>query len=375
MGSGINAIKVWLIVVIPFTIIIEANAGNAYSADTVNLGLLVRTPADRPAVEGAMLAAKRANKASGQGMYFNIIVKSMEGPWGTGSKMAVDLIFDHRVAAIISAVDGRNSHLVEQACTKTRVVMVSALASDPTLSQAYVPWFFNSVPNDSQQADALVDEIFTKQKLNKVIAVFDSDYDSGFALKYFRMKLRNSGFKSGEIAVTGLGKGENERIAEKIAGSATDGVVLFCKSTLARELTYAIEKLNPKIRIFATALASYADSGNNMEPDSFMKKITVPVSEFDVTSFVAFRELYTAEYNKKPCMWASYAYDATTLIINAINEAGSERENIQPWLYSNNFKGVTGIFSFDKMGNRKGSVVIRSPYEITNTEPGNKTVK
>ena len=42
--------------------------------------------------------------------------------------------------------DGRNAHLVEQVATKSQVVFLSAWASDPTLSQAFVPWFFSCVP-------------------------------------------------------------------------------------------------------------------------------------------------------------------------------------------------------------------------------------
>ena len=86
----------------------------------------------------------------------------MEGPWGTGSKEAVSLIFDDEVTAIMGSHDGRNAHLVEQVTTKTRIVFLSAWASDPTLSQAFVPWYFSCVPNDMQQADVLIKTIYKK---------------------------------------------------------------------------------------------------------------------------------------------------------------------------------------------------------------------
>ncbi len=83
----------------------------------------------------------------------------MEGPWGTGSKQAVELIFDEEVWAILGSHDGRNAHLVEQVSAKSRVVFMSAWSGDPTLSQAFVPWFFNCVFNDLQVSDVLIDEI------------------------------------------------------------------------------------------------------------------------------------------------------------------------------------------------------------------------
>ena len=84
----------------------------------------------------------------------------MEGPWGTGSKQAVNLVFDEEVVAMLGSHDGRNAHLVEQVSAKSRVVFLSAWSGDPTLAQAFVPWFFNCVPNDLQQADVLIEEIY-----------------------------------------------------------------------------------------------------------------------------------------------------------------------------------------------------------------------
>ena len=128
-----------------------------------------------------------------KGIKFELVVRSMEGPWGTGSKQAVNLVFDEEVVAMLGSHDGRNAHLVEQVSAKSRVVFLSAWSGDPTLSQAFVPWFFNCVPNDLQQADALFEEIYNKRKLNKIAVVSDHGYDSQSSLKNFLKKVKMEG--------------------------------------------------------------------------------------------------------------------------------------------------------------------------------------
>jgi branched-chain amino acid transport system substrate-binding protein len=146
----------------------EAFCATGEPGKSVKIGLLIPDNNSVAARQGAELAVRKANEDGGfQGRPFELVVRSMEGPWGTGSKQAVSLIFEEKVWALMGSHDGRNAHLVEQAATKAIVPFVSAWAGDPTLSQAFVPWFFNCVPNDSQQAETLIDEIYTKRKYTR----------------------------------------------------------------------------------------------------------------------------------------------------------------------------------------------------------------
>jgi ABC-type branched-subunit amino acid transport system substrate-binding protein len=108
---------------------------------TIKIGLLIHENTSMAAKRGAELAIRKANENGGfNGKSFLLVVKSMEGPWGTGSKQAVSLIFEDQVCALMGSPDGRNGHLVEQVATKTRIIFISTWASDPTLAQAFVPW-------------------------------------------------------------------------------------------------------------------------------------------------------------------------------------------------------------------------------------------
>ena len=144
-----------------------SSTGIAFS-QTIKIGLLIQDSSYTSALNGAELAVRIANSKGGMnGRNFQLVTRSMEGPWGNGSKQAVNLIFEEKVWALMGSHDGRNAHLVEQAATKSTVVFVSAWSGDPTLSQAFVPWFFNCVPNDNQQAASLLNEIYEIRKLQK----------------------------------------------------------------------------------------------------------------------------------------------------------------------------------------------------------------
>ena len=131
--------------------------------EKIKIGFLIPDQKNLAAKHGAELAIQQANENGRySGIQFQLIVRSTEGPWGAGSKESVNLVFEDKVLAIIGALDGRNAHLAEQVAAKTKIAFLSTRATDMTLSQAFVPWYFRCVPNDRQQAISLIQEIYKK---------------------------------------------------------------------------------------------------------------------------------------------------------------------------------------------------------------------
>ncbi len=116
---------------------------NTSKQDSIRIGLLIPDQQTLSAKHGAELAIRRANDKGGySGKNFKLITRSVEGPWGAGSKESVNLVFEDEVVAILGSLDGRNAHLAEQVATKAHIVFLSTRATDPSLSQAFVPWYF-----------------------------------------------------------------------------------------------------------------------------------------------------------------------------------------------------------------------------------------
>jgi branched-chain amino acid transport system substrate-binding protein len=327
---------------------------------TVKIGLLIQDDKSVAAKQGAEIAVGRVNQNSGpDGFLFELVVRSMEGPWGTGSKQAVDLIFNEKVWALLGSHDGRNAHLVEQAATKAIVPFVSAWAGDPSLSRAFVPWFFNCVPNDIQQVETLFEEICQKRNMSRIFTIYDEEYDSKTAFTNFLKKSRMEkkpdpvqyNYKESEEKSGGL--------ADLITKSGAECIVLFCDHDNSLEILSLLEQNKLNIPVFSSHYVLNENLILSGESVPFDNDLLIAVPQWSVAGFKAFADEYRKRFGSSPGMAAAYAFDGMNLLIQAIRIAGtSDREQIQKSLEKITYEGVTGIIRFDEMGNREGPYII-----------------
>ena len=355
-------IQAFLIFILLFSLILNAGACclPGSPGKTVKIGLLIPDNESVAAKHGAELAVREANEKGGfQGAPFELVVRSMEGPWGTGSKQAIDLIFNEKVWALLGSHDGRNAHLVEQAATKAIVPFVSAWAGDPTLARAFVPWFFNCVPDDFQMAEALVEEIYAKRKINRVITISDKDYDSDMALNNF-LKKTSLRQKADPVQYRYENySGMIDEMIDQIERSDAECIVLLCKPSISVKIFGQIRQRKMSMAVFSSHYLLNENELSDPESKSYDNDILIAASKWSGPKYKDFMNEYSELYGNSPGMVAAYAYDGMNLLIEAIRNAGtSERELIQKSLENISYEGVTGPVSFDTMGNRKGSYFI-----------------
>ena len=335
--------------------------------NTVKIGLLVQDSTSKAARYGAGLAILKANEKGGfKGKPFQLVVKSMEGPWGTGSIQAVNLIFNDQVCAIMGSPDGRNGHLVEQVTAKARIVFLSVWAGDPTLAQAFVPWYFSCVPTDLQQADALIDEIYQKRKLNKIVAVSDNGYDSKLAAGSFVKKIKQSGKADPLLLTYENSTSDFNDLTGEIKKSGTGAIVLFGKPSASARLIQQLRKNKIDVPIFGALSLLDEDelSGNDLK--NYEGVTIVSAMNLSESKSKSFQMDFLKTYGKLPGTAAEYSYDGMSLLIEAIRSAGTDRENIQKALAKLHYDGVTGSIQFDDKGKRAG---VPSLVEIKNGVP------
>jgi branched-chain amino acid transport system substrate-binding protein len=329
----------------------------AQKSEPAKIGLLIQDNAQRAAFEGAALAIKMANVRGGyQGRPFQLVTKGMEGPWGTGSKQAVDLIFEDNVWALLGSHDGRNGHLVEQAATKSIVAFVSTWSSDPTLTQAFVPWFYNCVPTDAQQADVLIEEIYIKRKLDKVAILSDNTYDSKMALKSFLKSLQAKGMnnKPHELLFEDYSSSMNQ-LADKLMKEQVKGIVLVCNPTASLKVIQLMKQYGMKTPIFGSLSILNENELSEGELREFENRLYIASGNWTSSKYKTFRQAYYKSYGRMPGMVASYAFDGMSVLLEAIKKCNSqEREEIQQTLSAIQFDGITGIIQFNSNGSRKG---------------------
>ena len=335
---------------------VQAKSITCQQDSTIKIGLLIQDNNSFAAKQGAELAIKKANETGGiKKKKFQLVVLSMEGPWGTGSKQAVNLIFNEKVTAIMGSHDGRNAHLVEQVTTKARTVFLSCWAGDPTLSQAFVPWFFSCVPNDLHQADALIEEIYNKKKLSKIAVISDNGYDSKMSMETFVKKAGSSGKNiSLQLHYDNQNKDFIDLI-KQIYKADINGIVLFGQPSAFLKLTEELEqkKMNPTIFGAMSLLDEDKIPDNNLSV--YKNIVLIYPGNLSGPKSLAFRDEYLSIYGKLPGAVAAYSFDGMNILIEAIRKAGLDRENIQKTLSKMSYKGVTGLIQFDDKGKRMGT--------------------
>jgi branched-chain amino acid transport system substrate-binding protein len=324
--------------------------------ETVKIGLLITDNKSLAARHGAEMAIREANEKGGfNGRPFQLVTRSMEGPWGTGSKEAVNLIFEEEVWAIMGSHDGRNAHLVEQVATKARIVFLSAWASDPTLSQAFVPWYFSCVPNDLQQATALIEEIYNKRKINKIAAVSDNGYDSKLALKSFVKKTKTAGITNPlQFSYDNSSQDFND-LLDQIIKADVNCIVLFGQPSGSLKLIQQMRQRKINQPVFGSLSVLGEMELSDPELTNYNGVVLVSSGYWLRSKGLGFQQEFQRRYDNAPGAVAAFAYDGMNLIIEAIRNAGLDRDKIQKSLLKINFEGVTGEIQFDGKGNRVNS--------------------
>lgn len=350
-------VPLWIILVLQGFVIHGIHPTNTLKLPekTVRIGLLIQDQNFLAAKHAAELAIQKANETGGyNGTPFELTELSMEGPWGTGSKQAVNLIFDKEVVAILGSNDGRNAHLVEQVSAKTRVVFISVWSGDPTLAQAYVPWYFSCVPNNLQQADVLIKEICIRENLKKIAAVSDNGYDSKLALNSFLQRLRLSGQSDPKKYFYDNSEQNFNVIVDQITKADADAIIFFGQSSASRKIIEQLKHKQSKIPVFGTLSVSEYEVTEKAEMTSYDNAVLVSSGHWFNSSGLSFRQEFRRKYGYQAGPVAAYAYDGMNLIIKSIRNAGTDREDIQRYLKETSYDGITGSIRFDDKGNRIG---------------------
>jgi len=332
--------------------------------ETIKIGLLIPDKEALAAKHGAELAIRKANEKGGySGIPFQLIVRSTEGPWGTGSMESVSLVFDDEVVAIMGSLDGRNAHLAEQVATKTKLIFLSAWSTDMTLSKAFVPWYFRCLPNDRQQAISLIQEVYIKRKIKNVAVIGTDNNDSQIAVNTFVKIAKSMNVKPPEQFLYDVSARNYQEIFTEIEKNDIKAILLFGKPAFASEIIPLFQRYNIKQPVFGSL--SILDDQKASSPDWSTLEDIVMISsnQWFTGKGIAFQKEFQKEYGYRPGPVAAYAYDGINVIVEAIRNAKphrnsilDDREKIIDVFSKTNYSGITGNIQFDENGNRTGKI-------------------
>jgi ABC-type branched-subunit amino acid transport system substrate-binding protein len=244
---------------------------------------------------------------------------------------------------------------VEQVSAKSRVVFLSAWSGDPTLAQAFVPWFFNCAPNDIQQADALIEEIYNNRKLTRIVVVSDPGYDSQSALRYFLNEVKKKSKPEPlRFTLDSAGKNIND-LTDKMLSTDPDCVVLLVQPPASLKISEQLNIKHLNRPVFGSLALLNENIFSGIDLKEYQNLIFISSVDMSDQIGISFSSEYKNKYGSLPGAVAAYAYDGMNILIESIRQAGTEREKLQKYIAEIKYEGVTGIIRFDTMGNRKGN--------------------
>ena len=323
------------------------------AGEEIVLGLLLEDSISVEAHYGAQFAVDEINRQGRlKGRNLRLVMRSMEGSWGVGSTKAVELVFQEEAIALIGLLNGRNAHLVEQVAAKTSVPLVSAWAADPTLAKAYVPQFFNCVPNSEQQASVLLDEMLEKRGFKNWLLVSDESYDARIAAESLLKNQMASRFPPLE-SITVSKSRDIEALIQLTVRTNPDALVVLCEPKMTLELITSLRELRSDPPIYCAMDLLGEDSFNALLKDRASQVYTVAPEGWDIQDPSSFSRDFELKYGRYPGIMAAYAYDAVHLVAEALSQAGPGGKDLKEFLSNQSFSGKTGLIEFDHNGNQR----------------------
>ena len=335
-------------------LVLAGGVDGAAAARSVTLGLVApAADPDSPSlVRGVQLAVAEANQASGTDVAVKLEVRSGDGQWGTVGNEAVMLVCERHVDALITPADGGAAHLILQVAGRTRVP-VASLCADASVTGAGVPWAVRVVARTDQEAAAI---FAATRRADARPLRWSAIIPAGRAGRAIRRDLASAA-RSAATRVEPFIEIEKPTTelavaARTIAAAAPDGVLLWlppgeagAAAAVLRSAGYRGHLAGPACLDSSAFLTAAGDAA---------RATLVPAFQTDAgarSRAERFEEHYQRKYDERPDFRAEAAFDAATVLIEALRRGGSDgRDNPFPAALA--VAGITGVLRFDASGNR-----------------------
>ncbi len=318
-------------------------------------------------LDGAQMAVDEANAAGGYGgTPFKLIthndydnwqnsraaaagVSKDSAIWGAASNDAVRMIYDDKVWAMFGSISSESTHIALRLTLKAETPLINSASTDPTIPETGIPWYFTDIQDDRVQSYTLARHIYTELGLKRVAILRVNDRYGRFGVLKFRDASRRLGHPV--VIEQKFIKGDTDFRPELQVSqdSRGDAIVLGTDVGPTAMILQQMRELGMKQRVFG----SHRTIGDDL------LKLAGPAAEgfeavfpYDPTRtdprWIEFNARYQALFHERPDQFASLAYDAMKILLEAICRAGLNKGRIRDALTGvESYEGVTGNMVFD----------------------------
>jgi branched-chain amino acid transport system substrate-binding protein len=304
----------------------------------------------RRMLHAATLAVQEANAAGGyKGTPFQIVPRTDLVLWGQTSNELVRFDQDDHVWAVLSGFNSNHNHVLSRATLKVEIPILTAGTTDPTLVEHNIPWMVRAIPDDRQQAYALLREVYFVRGLHRTALLRSNDRDGRTGVDEWVAGSRRLGHPV--ILEKRFNPGETDFKEQLQAIRETDpeALVLWGGAQQTGLIVRQIRAMGMTLPVFGFGRMAGDDF---LEAAGSAAEGVVTVSTLNPDSddplWKGFRERYQSRYGQDPDAFAAHAYDGMNILIAAIREAGLNRARIRDALYGmKSYHGVSGEILFD----------------------------
>ncbi|SJN09059.1 High-affinity leucine-specific transport system, periplasmic binding protein LivK (TC 3.A.1.4.1) [Leucobacter sp. 7(1)] len=324
------------------------------SGDFASYGLEMR--------EGIDLAIEEINADGGVlGRDLSTEVIDDEGKPANGPVIAQELCDDANVPAVLGFSFSSVALSGLPIYTQCGLPVVASAVTSPELSGAS-DVFFRTVFTDAYQGAEAAKFVSENRGVKKVAVLYQQDdYGKGVA-DAFTAGIEEAGGEVTSSQAYQLGTVNFGSTVDTALKGNPDAVFIGGFYTEAGKIVTQIRDAGSDLPIFASDGAAsplFIDlAGENAEGVEVYAAFSASDPRAESSGFVS---SFSKKYDKEPSSWAALAYDATYVVADAIESAGStDRAEVAEAIRgTKDFAGVSGNISFDDEGNRVGELTFQ----------------
>jgi branched-chain amino acid transport system substrate-binding protein len=301
-------------------------------------------------LQGATLAIEEANAAGGYcGKPFHLMLHNDSAIWGASSNEVVKMVYDDKVWAMFGSLSGDTTHIALRVTLKAETPLVNSASTDPTIPETIIPWYFTDLQDDRVQGYTLARHIYTELALKRVAILRVNDRYGRFGVIKFRDASRRLGHPVVIEQKFLPGETDFRHQLRVIEDSRADGIVLWTDIGPTAAILKQLRELGMTQRVFGSHRTIGDELIQLAGPAAEGFEAVYPYNPTREDSrWRDYNTRYEARFHEKPDHFASLAYDAMQILLNAICRAGLNRGRIRDALTGiETYHGVTGDMMFD----------------------------
>ena len=344
------------------------------SSDTYTIGFIGPLTGDNAnygirCSNAARLAIDEINAAGGiDGKQLALIAENSLGTVDGAIAAYEKLVYSDNVCAIIGPVFTSPALAVAQRCYEDGIVMISPSATHKDVT-AVGDYVYRTVPSDSLQSEVAAHYFYEVLGYRNIACLYAmNDYSQGLATGVEEIFTELGGTVS---AMETCMVGDKDFRTQLGVIANTDAEAIYIPNYTVEDAQILEQAYQLGMDLPFLSSDGFSDPEiYNLAGDFTDGVIYVGPAQAEASTLLAdFQEAYSAAYDgDMPDSFATNAYDATYILAQAIDRAGSADRDLinQEVKATDDFSGANGIINFAANGDMVAS---QGVYEVDGTTP------